>query len=359
VKSAVVISSTTSYSTQSLKPRPKPTSSSPWSSPSPSPPASDDCSEPNQRSPYPRSLYQDQDSGYDGFCPEKSIYSTGSSETSSVLSSDSPDTSYREDSYGRSPARPRPSAIYEKHSEYCSDLREPPSSGYRDIREPPLSTGQARNRATISQATVVTLSKTGRGDATPPPLPPRPPPLRDPSSTPVPPAPQPKPRSRTILQGAVSLPRKRGEFRSAARRRGSYHDAETEASTELVIKADTKDDTSKFCTLPRQRKSQSYSIKNVSFEKGPGKKSLGFTVVGGKDSPKGSIGIYVKSIFPSGQAVGSLREGDEIFSVNGRSVAGLTHSEAIGMFKETKVGSIAVTLGRREARRAPGEPIEF
>ena len=68
-------------------------------------------------------------------------------------------------------------------------------------------------------------------------------------------------------------------------------------------------DGSKFCTLPRQRKSQSYSIKNVSFEKGPGKKSLGFTVVGGKDSPKGSIGIYVKSIFPNGQALGMLKEG--------------------------------------------------
>ena len=68
---------------------------------------------------------------------------------------------------------------------------------------------------------------------------------------------------------------------------------------------------SKFCTLPRQRKSQSYSIKNVSFEKGPGKKSLGFTVVGGKDSPKGSIGIYVKSIFANGQAVGLLKEGEQ------------------------------------------------
>ena len=70
-----------------------------------------------------------------------------------------------------------------------------------------------------------------------------------------------------------------------------------------------QDESSKFCTLPRQRKSQSYSIKNVTFEKGPGKKSLGFTVVGGKDSPKGSIGIYVKSIFPNGQAVGLLKEG--------------------------------------------------
>ena len=46
------------------------------------------------------------------------------------------------------------------------------------------------------------------------------------------------------------------------------------------------------------------------FEKGPGKKSLGFTVVGGKDSPKGSIGIYVKSIFPNGQALGMLKEGN-------------------------------------------------
>ena len=43
--------------------------------------------------------------------------------------------------------------------------------------------------------------------------------------------------------------------------------------------------------------------------------------------------------------------GDEIFSVNGRSVAGLTHQEAIGIFKEIKVGSISVTIGRREQKK--------
>ena len=43
--------------------------------------------------------------------------------------------------------------------------------------------------------------------------------------------------------------------------------------------------------------------------------------------------------------------GDEIFSVNGRSVAGLTHSEAIGIFKETKIGTIQVTIGRREGKK--------
>ena len=50
-------------------------------------------------------------------------------------------------------------------------------------------------------------------------------------------------------------------------------------------------------------------------------------------------------------SLNGLSSGDEIFSVNGRSVAGLTPSEAIGIFKETKVGSIQVPLGRREARQ--------
>jgi hypothetical protein len=64
-----------------------------------------------------------------------------------------------------------------------------------------------------------------------------------------------------------------------------------------------------FSTAPRQKKSQLYRIQNVTFLKGPAHKSLGFTVVGGKDSNKGSIGIYVKSIFPNGQAFGLLKEG--------------------------------------------------
>lgn len=382
VKSAVVKSSNAEFCTpimsksfSKVSTKSNSRGQSPWSSPSPSPPANDQLegrrtslhiessyhSQRNNDSYHSHgSLCQDQDSGYDGFCPEKSIYSTGSSDTSSVLSSEGSadiSNSYRGDSsleiYSRGrTSRPRPTPIYEKHEDYSDLLIKDSGSHYGTV---------VSSRAQIAQATVVNLVKSSTPKKScgpmfidePPPLPPRPPAYRgkvEESTSTVPPiVPNSKPKGKVIKQGAISLPRKRSEFQENAKRRGSYHDNNKGDDTKLVIEDNEKvSEGSKFCTLPRQRKNQTYSIKNVVFEKGPGKKSLGFTVVGGKDSPKGSIGIYVKSIFPNGQAVGLLNEGDEIFSVNGSSVAGLTHSQAIGMFKEVKVGKIMVTLGRRE-----------
>ncbi|XP_058067266.1 PDZ domain-containing protein 2-like [Anopheles bellator] len=109
---------------------------------------------------------------------------------------------------------------------------------------------------------------------------------------------------------------------------------------------------SKFCTLPRHGPN-AFTIRQARFSKGNGAKALGFSIVGGKDSPKGSMGIYVKTIYPNGQAAekGTLHAGDEILSVNGKAFQGLSHQEAINVFKGIKTGDVVILIGRRNNRR--------
>ncbi|XP_066158176.1 uncharacterized protein [Euwallacea fornicatus] len=107
---------------------------------------------------------------------------------------------------------------------------------------------------------------------------------------------------------------------------------------------------SSFCTLPRRPASGVCTFHTVTLEKGVGKKSLGFTIVGGRDSPKGALGIFIKTIMVNGQAAedGRLKAGDEILAVNGQVCHDISHAEAVLLFKSVKSGPITLHICRRK-----------
>ncbi|KAG3287265.1 multiple PDZ domain crumbs cell polarity complex component, transcript variant X10 [Ictidomys tridecemlineatus] len=76
--------------------------------------------------------------------------------------------------------------------------------------------------------------------------------------------------------------------------------------------------------------------KSITLDRGPD--GLGFSIVGGYGSPHGDLPIYVKTVFAKGAASedGRLKRGDQIIAVNGQSLEGVTHEEAVAILKQTK-----------------------
>ncbi|XP_053394217.1 multiple PDZ domain protein-like isoform X10 [Mercenaria mercenaria] len=83
--------------------------------------------------------------------------------------------------------------------------------------------------------------------------------------------------------------------------------------------------------------------KTITLERGPD--GLGFSIVGGHGSPHGDLPIYVKNVFSKGAASenGQLKRGDQILTVNGSSLDGLTHEEAVNILKNAK-GSVIMNV---------------
>uniref|UniRef100_H2ZX49 PATJ crumbs cell polarity complex component n=1 Tax=Latimeria chalumnae TaxID=7897 RepID=H2ZX49_LATCH len=88
---------------------------------------------------------------------------------------------------------------------------------------------------------------------------------------------------------------------------------------------------------------ESAQPKIITLEKGTN--GLGFSIVGGYGSPHGDLPIYVKTVFAKGAAAedGRLKRGDQILSVNGESLDGVTHEQAVAILKHQK-GTVTLTV---------------
>nr|XP_011762732.1 inaD-like protein isoform X2 [Macaca nemestrina] len=83
--------------------------------------------------------------------------------------------------------------------------------------------------------------------------------------------------------------------------------------------------------------------KIITLEKGSA--GLGFSIVGGYGSPHGDLPIYVKTVFAKGAAAddGRLKRGDQILAVNGESLEGVTHEQAVAILKHQR-GTVTLTV---------------
>ncbi|CAK6442387.1 unnamed protein product [Pipistrellus nathusii] len=76
---------------------------------------------------------------------------------------------------------------------------------------------------------------------------------------------------------------------------------------------------------------------------------LGFSLAGGADLESREVTVH--RVFPSGLAAqeGTIRKGDEVLSINGKSLRGATHSQALAILRQAREPRQAVVVTRRPA----------
>ncbi|GAB1607489.1 E3 ubiquitin-protein ligase LNX-like isoform X1 [Argonauta hians] len=86
------------------------------------------------------------------------------------------------------------------------------------------------------------------------------------------------------------------------------------------------------------------TVKSISLLRGPNG-SLGFAIVGGRDSNLGNLPMFVKSIVKDTPAAkdGRLRCGDMLLSVNEHSLKHVTHADAVTLLKNA-AGYVTLTV---------------
>ncbi|XP_055924762.1 inaD-like protein isoform X2 [Argiope bruennichi] len=111
------------------------------------------------------------------------------------------------------------------------------------------------------------------------------------------------------------------------------------------LKAGSRRSTSCLTTTPKNQENidSPEEIKTITLERGS--TGLGFSIVGGYGTRHGDLPIYVSKLFEDGAAArdGQLKLGDQILSVNGQSLEGLTHQEAVEVLKKAS-GTVVLTV---------------
>ncbi|XP_063115737.1 inaD-like protein isoform X3 [Cavia porcellus] len=87
--------------------------------------------------------------------------------------------------------------------------------------------------------------------------------------------------------------------------------------------------------------------KMITLERGS--EGLGFSIVGGYGSPHGDLPVYVKTVSAKGAAAhdGRLKRGDQILAVNGESLEGVTHEQAVAILQHQR-GTITLAVLPRD-----------
>ena len=230
-------------------------------------------------------LSHDQDSGYDGYCPDKSITSIGSaSETSSATE----DSSHYGNNLTSTPNAgyvqfASSAAIYGRIGQLRGKKSERPQSVYekqfggpvQQLLSSPPQPSQRSQQVSIGQATVINLVSTNKNE--PPPLPPRPSGVQN-NPGPAPSVTEPKPQQHVIKHTSTSLPRRRVKKSSTAVdlnssftstsviKRQSIHDVGGTSLSVFAKPIDTDEVEINTQPIPKVRQIQTFSkIQNSIF----------------------------------------------------------------------------------------------
>ena len=72
------------------------------------------------------------------------------------------------------------------------------------------------------------------------------------------------------------------------------------------------------------------------------------TIVGGENTGRLDLGVFVRTISPSGPAAkdGRIKSGDRIIAIDGHSLEGLAHHLAVEMIRDAPGSSVQLMLSQ-------------